>query len=60
MTRIKWWRAAAAGLAAKLASFVVGGGGYLLFGRMFRSPPLRQNQTTQLGVEADCVGLVSS
>ena len=31
MTDVKWCRAVLAGLAANLASFVVGGGGYVLF-----------------------------
>ena len=39
MGHINWRRAALAGLAANLASFIVGGGGYLLFGRMFRLEP---------------------
>ncbi len=39
MTHIKWHRAIVAGLAANLASFIIGGGGYLLFGWVFRLEP---------------------
>lgn len=39
MTHVKWLRAMVAGLAANLASFIVGGGGYLLFGWVFRLEP---------------------
>ena len=39
MTDIKWGRAVLAGLAANLVSFIVGGGGYILFGWTFRLEP---------------------
>ena len=39
MKHVRWGRAALAGLVANLASFVVGGGGYLLFGGAFRLEP---------------------
>jgi hypothetical protein len=40
MSHVKWGRAILAGLAVNLASFVVGGGGYLLFGRVFKLEPI--------------------
>jgi hypothetical protein len=40
MKNIKWWRATLAGLAANVASFFVGGGGYLLFGWTFKLEPV--------------------
>lgn len=40
MRRVKWGRAVLAGLAANLASFVVGGGGYRLFGWVFKLDPV--------------------
>jgi hypothetical protein len=39
MSEIKWSRAVLAGLAVNLASFVVGGGGYVLFDWTFRLEP---------------------
>jgi hypothetical protein len=40
MSHVKWSRAVLAGLSANLASFLVGGGGYLLFGWVFKLEPV--------------------
>jgi hypothetical protein len=40
MSHIKWRRAILGGLAANVASFFVGGGGYVIFGRFFKMEPL--------------------
>ena len=39
MKKVKWGRATIAGLVVNLASFMIGGGGYFLFGHMFRLEP---------------------
>jgi hypothetical protein len=39
MKHINWGRAVLAGLVVNVASFILGGGGYLLFGHMFSLEP---------------------